>query len=309
MKNIVVLFDGTWSRWDEAYITNVGLMRDMLVPHQSRTQCVYYASGVGSSDLPLLAGAFGWGLQYRLKRAYEYVCRNYEPGDRIYLFGFSRGAFTARSFAGMLAHSGIAVSANKHAFKAAWKAYRNRSTPKLTTYPKTHVLDIYLGVWDTVGSMGIPLFSWDSLVNFRHRFHDLHLSPYVRAGYHMMAYHEQRNVFTNCPWEKPQGDRDIQQEWYPGWHGDVGGGTHCRGISDEALARMLDHANFHGLEVPSNWHSFLVQDRFAHMHPRDGWYWRIFGMQRRKGSVGDREHHSSYLKEYIEHYRKLETGQ
>jgi uncharacterized protein (DUF2235 family) len=228
MKNIVICFDGTWNTLDAQFPTNVIKTAQLVSPadRQGVVQAVCYDEGVGSMEVAfgntinrLLSGAFGFGLMDNIERAYRYLTFNYTPGDRIYIFGFSRGAFSARSFAGLLRACGILRKDRLHLFGKAIETYQSRNreagpdavelvqfrrensfavyTGEGNAAVDQHPLSIeYVGVWDTVGSLGIPGNSiFASRFNRRYQFHDLALSRMVKSARHALAIDERRR----CP--------------------------------------------------------------------------------------------------------------
>ena len=221
---------------------------------------------------------------------------NYTPGDQIYVFGFSRGAFTARSFAGLLSNCGIlrrehagkiadAISMyqerhkDEPAYAERMMRFRGDFCPDVCVSAvedewrakcvagyeagSAPILDIsYLGVWDTVGSLGIPKrYAPFRFINRKYEFHNTGLSPFVRSARHAVAIDERRRDFSPTLWtnieelNKIAGvytsarDAPYQQQWFPGVHGSVGGGGDRRGLSDQALDWVLDGARKLGLDL------------------------------------------------------------
>jgi hypothetical protein len=236
-------------------------------------QVAKYLHGVGDSTNPiikLLGGAFGVGIIARIVRGYTFVSRNYLPGDAIYIVGFSRGAYTARALAGMICKVGLLnpltydVNDKERAYQlgiAAWVMWRGMAlggggqpisplaTALLTLVDHFAAADIpqngllpnvpvkAVGVWDTVGSLGIPLYAGGARLDV-FRFADTALNPLVENGFHAMALHEQRADFPVTAWDTRNG---IIQEWFVGAHADVGGGYPASEsmLSNLALGWML----------------------------------------------------------------------
>ncbi len=266
MKRLVVCLDGTWNRLDAPNPTNVVLMAQSVLDHakDSTEQVVFYDEGVGSGEGRLarvdrfLGGAFGAGLEKNVQDAYRFLCFNHHAGDEIYIFGFSRGAYTARSLAGLIRSCGII--SRKHIDKTilAQKYYQSHKIgpddPKVvelrTEYGK--VADVtFLGVWDTVGQRGIPKgFVFSALSAERYRFHDIKLSRIVKNAYHAVAIDEQRKLFPVTLWEsKVRPGQTVKQVWFPGVHGSVGGGGVERGLSNGAFHWLAGAAQNLGLEL------------------------------------------------------------
>jgi len=257
-----------------------------LVDRTGKTaQAAKYIDGVGASGHlleKLLGGAFGVGLIGRIVRGHTFISRHYEPGDEIHIVGFSRGAYTARALGGMISSVGLLNPAtydpkDKHeAYRlstAAWRQYKAISfgdIDKLTVADRLVNLGIDLispklpenglirnipiksvGVWDTVGSLGIPVYFADGRYDL-YRFKDTALSPKVERGFHAMAIDELRADFPVTRWEDRLG---VRQVWFAGAHSDVGGGyvpDQC-GLSDVALDWMMRQLNGVGVlfETPA----------------------------------------------------------
>ena len=223
-------------------------------------QISHYEPGVGSAwGERIRGGAFGWGLSRGVSRAYEWLARNYEPGDEVFFFGFSRGAFMARSTAGLIRNCGILRAPTRDLIKKAYAIYRSDEEPdgpNATAFRTTHSHPLatirFIGVWDTVGSLGIPwsfnpIITW---INRRWRFHDTSLSSYVEHAYQALAVDEVRKQFAPTLWKAPANsprDQKVEQVWFAGAHSDVGGGLAESGLSDLALLWIAERAEDAGL--------------------------------------------------------------
>lgn len=268
-KRLVICCDGTWNTPDQEKEggpapTNVVKVAKALAPYDAdgMEQRVFYHSGVGTRPGEhLRGGLFGFGLSHDIRDAYRYLVNTYEPGDELFFFGFSRGAFTARSIVGLIHNSGILRREHAHRIKAAYSLYRSRSDrkhPKSTEallFRRTYSYEPrirFVGVWDTVGSLGIPLsgFRLINLVNRRWLFHDTALNSSVDAAFQGLAIDEQRGPFRPTMWQAPKpGTKRLEQVWFTGVHSDVGGGyarEECA-LSDISLLWMVDRANSCGL--------------------------------------------------------------
>jgi uncharacterized protein (DUF2235 family) len=238
-KRLIFCFDGSWNRLSQEHPTNVVLVAESILPRTNDgiPQIVWYDEGVGtSSSDKLRGGAFGAGLVANLREAYRFLIFNYEAGDELFLFGFSRGAYTARSFAGLVRFAGIldvvsasrideAIDMYKKAldndgddppearwFRAKYSTrvcadrtdldWRCRFLPQFD--PATaHLLKIrYLGVWDTVGALGWPrIIPFQSWLNRNHAFHDVRLTSKIQAARHALALDEDNVLFTPSLWD------------------------------------------------------------------------------------------------------------
>lgn len=263
MKRLVVCCDGTWQNLSRPYPTNVVKLAQIIKPvtQDAIPQVVYYQAGLGTRDKfdELTGGAFGWGIDDNIQDGYRFLCLNYEPGDEIYLFGFSRGAYTARSLAGLIYCSGLLERQHIRKLPQAYQLYRDRAVKPGAAAAEQFrndyardVLITLLGCWDTVGQLGvpnrIPLLS--KLVNAKYRFYDTRVNRWVKTALHAVAIDERRTVFDVTPMQisDEEASTKLRQVWFPGTHGCVGGGTQkTSGLSDAALQWMLDEMNKLGL--------------------------------------------------------------
>jgi uncharacterized protein (DUF2235 family) len=265
MKRIVICCDGTWNTPDQkdrgrVRPSNVALMALAVADMDARgiAQIVHYDKGVGTGWADhLLGGAFGLGLSKNIEQAYRYIMERYEPGDEVFLFGFSRGAYTVRSTAGLIRNSGLLKGEHAHRFPEAYALYRRKdrdSHPRgveAQIFRKMYSRDIrieFIGVWDTVGALGIP-FGALRFLNRRAKFHDVKLSSIVANAFQALAIDERRWFFRPTLWERQEhasGQR-LEQVWFAGVHSNVGGGYEDSGLSDLAFLWMVKKAEETGL--------------------------------------------------------------
>jgi uncharacterized protein (DUF2235 family) len=264
MKRLVICCDGTWNRPDSQYVTNIEKIArtvqiDSSAVESGVQQSVLYLSGVGVGygvDR-ILGGAFGFGLFHNVLTGYRFLASNYEPGDEIYVFGFSRGAYTARSLCGMIGKAGLltrkalveeklpeAVARYKRLNPAGGRSGESDAEFKRDfCHPDTPIH--FLGVFDTVGALGVP-----GALRRRHQFHDVKLSKAVQCARQALAIDEPRMKFEPCLWETTdvEGEEDrVRQVWFEGAHSDVGGGVDPTGLPDTTLLWMVGEANKQGL--------------------------------------------------------------
>ena len=288
-KNIIICSDGTGNTTVKNRGTNVFKLFEAVDVNGHRTdphlrrQLAFYDDGVGTQELRWLrvfAGATGYGLSRNVKRLYRELCRVYEPGDRIYLFGFSRGAFTVRTLGGLISDCGI-LNASDYATErefraqtqAAYKAYRRKYTALLARLIPSRGMkadefrakfarrDVrgqiveprikLLGVWDTVDAVGLPFRLadvWNSVI-WRFKFNTTTLSRLVEKGCHALAINDERESFTPVLWDERPGDvtQRVEQVWFAGAHSNVGGGYPQQGMSLVALDWMLGKGEEAGL--------------------------------------------------------------
>ena len=266
-KRLVICCDGTWNTPDQAdggrpAPTNVAKVALSVSPsdHGNIEQRVYYQHGVGVSRWEhIRGGAFGFGLSRNVREAYRFIVENYKSGDELYFFGFSRGAFTARSVVGLIRNAGVLRRENAARIDEAYALYRDRAVHpndvESQLFRRSYSVEPrirFIGVWDTVGALGIPLSGVPGFKSITRRwaFHDTSLSSIVDAAYQALAIDEQRRPFEPAIWE-PQDDSEkqtIEQVWFSGVHSDIGGGYADSGLSDIALTWMVDRAATNGLE-------------------------------------------------------------
>jgi uncharacterized protein (DUF2235 family) len=277
-KNIIFCADGTWNHPGE---TDNGLPADTNVYKifkalpQSATQAPHYDDGVGADGTPvdrLLGGAIGAGLFQKIKDGYTIIARSFNDGDSIFLFGFSRGAYTARCLAGMIATCGLPDPAKftDQATEDAFAAYRAGASraPLLaalkTKYGDRDIKIALVGVWDTVGALGIPGGLFSGLDATLYGFLDTSLHPNVLSAYHALSIDERRSEFTATLWDGASlAGREVDQLWFAGVHCDVGGGYAETGLSDIALGWMMRKAAAKGLIFDA-----AVYQRYTTLDPK-----------------------------------------
>ncbi len=263
MKRLVICCDGTWQQLSSPYPSNVVKLAQSVKPIASDgvPQIVFYDEGIGTESQKILGGATGLGIDRNIEDAYRFLSLNYVDGDEIYLFGFSRGAYTVRSLAGMIYCAGLLSRPHVTKTHEAYELYRHRDVkPRdkmAADYRDTYgdrVPITLIGCFDTVGSLGIPgvpaFKQVHEQLNKRYRFHDTTLNKGIQNALHAVAIDEIREAFDVTPMKKhPDADNQrVIQVWFPGEHGCVGGGTkEHSGLSDAALQWMLDSTRNLGL--------------------------------------------------------------
>jgi uncharacterized protein (DUF2235 family) len=235
-KTLVVCCDGTWQTPDQdAGPTNVTKMARAIQPRNERGdhQLVFYDEGVGTGNRldRLIGGAIGRGLSENVQQAYRFLALNYEDGDAICVFGFSRGAYTVRSVAGLVALAGLLHKGDLEYMPQVWEHYRTfPDDRKAGTLPARErarypMIDL-VGVWDTVGSLGIPGNVLGRIGRRKHQFHDVMLSSKIRHAYQALAIDERRGNFQPAIWDTTMTtpEQKVEQVWFAGGHGNIGGG-------------------------------------------------------------------------------------
>lgn len=268
MKRIVFAADGTWdtppgAKDKRGAGTNVWKLYSALLnlPEQLK----FYDSGVGTNGNPfdhLRGGTLGDGLFDKLQDGYSYLSHVYNPGDSIYLFGFSRGAYTARSLGGMLAGFGLPTkNMSNSTTPEIFAAYRERDSEhrallkkQLTeSYGLVEVDIEMIGVWDTVGSLGVPGFLFEVFNERRYGFLDTKLCEQIKHAYHAISIDERRASFQPTLWTNPvdgtyyNNDARVEQVWFAGGHCDVGGSYPASQLADITLGWMMMKAKNCGL--------------------------------------------------------------
>ena len=290
MTRLVVCCDGTWGTPDRkdrgvAAPTNVVRLYNALVEDGGQRR--YYHPGVGAEGSwweKAIAAGTGVGLERNIQSAYRWLCDNYSPGDDVYLFGFSRGAYTVRSLVGFINLCGLLDGRARQPgdvwetiellFREGYRAgidqraaWRGKGWQFLDSAHERLPIR-FVGVWDTVGALGIP--DAMALLNLlddprKHRFHNTSLSRNIRTARHAVAMDELRQSFQPTLWTNTAEHPDCLQKWFPGVHADVGGGYYEAGLANGALQWMLEEAQQAGLalqpsmlaQVTPNYHDMM----------------------------------------------------
>nr|POF26403.1 uncharacterized protein CFP56_22552 [Quercus suber] len=258
-KRIILCADGTWLASDlghKAVPSNVAKIARAIAANGTDAdgnivrQIVSYHSGLGTGDLPFqkaIYGGIGWGLDNDICQIYDFISNNYEPDDELFFFGFSRGAYTVRSVASLVCDIGVLPAIHMDQFPAMWEAYRAntngldfKSSSWYSVYqPLLNLKEVkvkVIGVWDTVGALGIP--EWPVVKH-------LDWPPDVEYAFQALAIDEKRLTFLPALWHRTANApaKDLQQCWFPGIHGNIGGqyDEQKQEIGDNTLAWMIDN--------------------------------------------------------------------
>jgi uncharacterized protein (DUF2235 family) len=280
MRRLVVCSDGTWNTPNrtpggEFVPSNVVRVAESVRPSapDGTAQIVFYDPGVGTGNIldKYTGGAFGVGLSRNVQDAYRFLVHNYEEGDEIYVFGFSRGAYTVRSAVGLIRKAGLLKKLHADLVSDAFRLYRKRDetpdTEEARNFRAQYSRDVrikFIGVWDTVGALGIPIDVFRFLSKGRYEFHDVSLSRSVDFAYHAVAIDERRGPFEPTLWEQhPEATEQVmEQVWFVGVHMDVGGGYRDADLSLGPFLWMADKASTTGLAFD--------ESALAGLQPRPG---------------------------------------
>jgi len=360
MKRLIICADGTWNKPDRRDMekkrkdrygewirkpTNVVKMARAIKPEAKNEthQVVYYDPGVGTGwgilD-PIVGGAFGHGLSKNILDCYRFLVHNYDEGDELYFFGFSRGAFTARSLAGFIHRCGLLTKDDAYYIPEAYEHYRlklyeeediesiiSRRIPQwipgrirdpIVSYyrshyrkvdeenrkkvkefrsgpaPRNHIVrDVkikFIGVWDTVGALGLPfggIFGY--WINKKYAFHNVKLGSNVDNAYHALAIDERRKPFKPTLWNSQSiGSQKIKQVWFAGVHTNVGGGCDPDGIANCAFQWMFEKLAGTGLEFDTSYTDWFQADPRSELRNSMTLFYRLWGEYPRP--IGEKEY-------------------
>lgn len=295
MANIVICCDGTGNEYGK---NNTNVVNMFSFSKKTDDQLTFYDPGVGTGgwDYEEESGilkaksdlATGHGLQKNVLDAYCYLMNHYKDGDKLFLFGFSRGAFTARSLGGMLHKVGLLEPDSDHLVEYASKIYNRKGNDETAsgfkdTFSRSCPVH-FIGVWDTVKSL---------VMNAGKKFHDATLNSEVSFGYHAISIDERRKDFPVCMWDESSSNGPlIEQVWFAGVHSDVGGWYDEDGLSNIALQWMLKKAKSCGLDVNDALVATMPGNHDDKIHESYEGFWRIRGSRARKIPEGALIHQS-----------------
>ncbi len=309
-KRLIICCDGTWDAPVKAVVTNVVKVARSIESRDSDgiDQVVFYDWGVGTGDRlnQISGGAFGKGLDRNIQDAYRFLVYNYNSDDEVYLFGFSRGAYTVRSLIGLIRNCGLLkkVYADKIAY--AYDMYRSRSKPDVKEAREfrnkfsNEITIKFLGVWDTVGALGIPLGILKRINEKKYSFHDTRISGIVENAYHALAIDERRKPFAPTIWKTKKRRKNVEQTWFVGVHSDIGGGYPESGLSDKTLKWMVEKAGKCGLAFNMEYIESITKNSAERLHNSYTPGYFVFGPHIRPIGITntDESLHPSVLERY-----------
>jgi uncharacterized protein (DUF2235 family) len=289
MKRLAIFLDGTWNTLNNN--TNVWRLKSLCVP-STPNQLVYYGEGVGTRlGEKVRGGAMGFGIDHEIVDAYTWLVQVFAPGDEIFIFGFSRGAYAARSLSGMISTCGVLEPGAPLSIQQLYARYRRHADKTINQllhgpqeglgleerwiakYCRQTPIKM-VGVWDTVGSLGSPLTPMRAKVA-KYRFLDTHLRLSNEFAFHALAVDEHRRPFEPTLWTKTTDNApattapprrpaaSVEQRWFPGAHANVGGGYPSDILAQPPLKWLMDKASGLGLQF----HKALDLDRLDPLAP------------------------------------------
>jgi uncharacterized protein (DUF2235 family) len=295
VKRIALFLDGTWNNVQDN--TNVWRLKCLCL--QSPEQLVYYSAGVGTqSGEHISGGMFGIGINEEVSSAYEWLVEHYEDDAQIFIFGFSRGAFTARSLAGFISKCGLLKPGSPVSLKQLYERYRKGTAQSVRALGRVASGDMSLedkwikvysrpipiwfqGVWDTVGALGVPLPCVPNVSRADFAFLETDLRINDTHAYHALAIDEHREAFAPTLWTKvspkvgdtypPRSIDKVEQRWFVGAHANVGGGYENDLLAQIPLSWLMKKAIGHGLQfkdtvvIDGDENSCPIHDSLAEM--------------------------------------------
>lgn len=292
-KRIVICADGTWNKPEKDpkkdFPTNVLKLARAIKPvaKDQLPQQVFYDWGVGSYESKVSGGVTGKGLHKNIMDDYRYIVQNYAPGDELYFFGFSRGAYTIRSLCGLINNCGIVKRIDAPLIQAAFNHYKKSGKDyapggkKSIDFRKKHSHPSrtikFVGVWDTVGAMGIPI-SFLGLFDDKDEFYDTKIGSNISIARHALAIDEHRSDFEPTVW-MPQPNMDLKQVWFSGAHANIGGSYKPDKdgslTSDQSLAWMIKEVAKSGLTIEPHLNKNINKKSLSSIHKSRRSFYRI----------------------------------
>ncbi len=305
----VFVFDGTLTRLEDGFESNAGLLFKLLSESAPRKDLtVGYDAGIqGEGWAKWVNVAAGVTINLSIMAGYAWLCSRYRPGDRIMLFGYSRGAYAARSLAGFIGNVGLLHRrhATQRRVERAFRYYEAGGTSDharqfSTKFCRDRVPVAFIGVWDTVRALGLPYPVLNRLAPMATEFHDHSLGDHVEHAAQALAIDETRTAFAPLLWRRQsEWDGTLRQAWFPGTHSDIGGQNDKRAatrpLSNIPLVWILAEAESAGLRLPEGWRARFSKDAAAPMRGRiQGWS-KLFVLRarRRVGRCGSEFEHAS----------------
>jgi uncharacterized protein (DUF2235 family) len=298
MKRIVVCADGTWNIRDQAdkgaktrRPTNVTKVARAIESRANGIdQVVIYHEGIGTSGGfdKYTGGAFGEGIEKNIRDLYRSIVYNYESGDELFFFGFSRGAFTVRTLAGFMNAVGLVHKADDYWVPEIYGCYEQGKRPGSPEWAQVvqkfeHEARgcppiKFIGVWDTVGALGPPGIIGQIFKRKRYQYHDVALNMNILNAFQALAIDERRKPFAPSVWDRPSGwNGNLEQAWFAGVHTDVGGGSTPDGLANEALHWLIEKAEKLGLVFNNNFLAYYKPCFNSVLHDSMSMKYKVMG--------------------------------
>lgn len=323
MKRIIICSDGTWNKPEEDltkdFPTNVLKFSRAIKPVDDKgvAQTVFYDWGIGSYHDKIGGGGFGAGLDKNIMDGYRYIVHNYDVGDEIFLFGFSRGAYTVRCLAGLINNCSILKKEHENKITEAYTLYKN---PKVkpddetsqafrTEYSHAQKTPVhFVGVWDTVGALGLPK-SVFGFIKDKHLFYDNKIGSIIKTARHALSIDEKRKDFEPTIWQQDWEKKvDLKQVWFAGVHSDVGGSyppdKNGHVLSDIPMMWMKKEAEKQNLQFQPHIEN-VVLNPTAKQNKEESLLYKMLGLSARKIVPGTYIHQSVKTRFETTNYKPL----
>lgn len=307
MRRLIICNDGTWNSPDDedrgkVKPTNITKLSRAINPKDDNgtSQIVFYDEGVGTGfGEKLLGGITGFGLTKNILDSYRFLCHNYAQDDEIYIYGFSRGAFTSRSLVGLINRVGIVAKDDVFYLPKLFEFYQGRASDDEVSkfYESKNIKRFHpkiklLGVFDTVGALGIPIKRINDLATnldlIDYEFHDIELAGIVENAYHALAIDEQRVPFAPTLWGKKSAEtKEMEQRWFAGVHSNIGGGYNPDDFANVALKYIVEKSKAQGLEFDTSYLGFFGSDILREVRDSMSFKYRLLGRFSREITLGD----------------------
>ncbi|MBP0048099.1 DUF2235 domain-containing protein [Marinobacterium sp. AK62] len=287
MKKIIICADGTWQSPVSDTATHILRIARSIAPEDGSgdKQIVFYDWGVGADGDAVTSGITGKGIDKNILDCYRFLVHNYDVGDQLYLFGFSRGAYTVRSLAGLIGNCGIIRSEHAVHIADAYALYRRRgktsapNSSRAAAFRRQYAMEEqttvhFIGVLDTVGALGIPAPFLGTLGSERYLFHDTEPGNVIRHARHAVSIDENRQDFEPTLWADSAGI-DLQQVWFAGVHSDIGGAYADRSLGDYAGQWLAREAENCGLALMPHFLDDLSPDHTGRLHNEYRGFYRL----------------------------------
>ena len=317
-KNHIVIIDGTLSTLNRGQETHCGKLFKLARRVDGISRRVYYDPGVqGHGWFKWLRVASGQGLNYSIARSYRRLSEHYRDGDRIYLFGYSRGAYAVRLMSGLISRFGLLRP------EYATREFAENTLELFSSKLPHAVLEDYknkycipsvsiefLGVWDTVKALGLPIPFLRRYAPYGLKFRDFMVSRNVHCAAHALAIDENRRAYRPELWVSKAPNTILKQMLFSGTHSIVGGQTNNKvdasKLGNFSFQWMMDEAGQQGLELPGDWRDSFPTNAEVDVKPSKRFRFGLWRRENRKFIPPDLfmehpsvQHHRMWLKQNL----------